>query len=46
MGNDDAFNGPDAVATLWAEMQAAGYPGVVLNEYLPTRTGPASGHGG
>jgi glycosyltransferase involved in cell wall biosynthesis len=39
MGNDDAFNGPAALAGLWAEMRAAGYPGVVLNDSCDDRTG-------
>ena len=42
MGNDDAFNGPDALAELWAEMQSHDCPGVVLNDSCDDRTGVRS----
>jgi glycosyltransferase involved in cell wall biosynthesis len=39
MGNDDALNGPDALAELWTEIQRHDYPGVVLNDSCDDRTG-------
>jgi Glycosyl transferase family 2 len=39
MGNDDALNGPDALSALATDMQAHGWPGVVLNDSCDDRTG-------
>ncbi len=39
MGNDDALNGPDALAELRADMDKHGWPGVVLSDCCDYRTG-------
>jgi glycosyltransferase involved in cell wall biosynthesis len=39
MGNDDALNGPEALAELWSEMQGNDFPGVVLNDSCDDRSG-------
>ena len=39
MGNDDALNGPDAIADLWADLQTHGPVGVVISDVCDYRTG-------
>lgn len=39
MGNDDALNGPETLAALWADMQQHEFPGVVLNDSCDDRSG-------
>lgn len=38
MGNDDALADTDSLARLWADIQAFGYPGVVLSDYRDYQT--------